>query len=142
MFLALPIGLLIRMALNALDGMIAREYNQQSRTGEVLNEVGDIFSDFCIYFPLLKHEPDSVYWVACFMCLSIVNEFSGLMGKLVGGERRYDGPMGKSDRAFVISVYGLICFFYGSPIAYFNVAAVIVIILLVISTITRLKKSV
>ena len=43
-FLALPIGLLIRMALNALDGMMARTYNQTSKKGELLNEI------ICIYF--------------------------------------------------------------------------------------------
>ena len=43
--LVVPIGLLIRMALNALDGMMARTYNMQSKLGEVLNEIGDVISD-------------------------------------------------------------------------------------------------
>ncbi len=33
LFLLLPIVLFIRMALNALDGMLARECNQQTRLG-------------------------------------------------------------------------------------------------------------
>src|SRR5882724_6568058 len=61
LFLALPVGLLIRMALNALDGMMARTYNQQSKKGEVLNEVGDIISDLFIYIPLLKFEQANLY---------------------------------------------------------------------------------
>jgi len=98
LFLALPIGLLIRMGLNALDGMMAREYNQQSQKGELLNEVGDIVSDVFIFFPLLKFESEYIYLIVAFICLSIINEFVGLMGKIVGDERRYEGPMGKSDR--------------------------------------------
>ena len=55
LFLALPIGLFVRMALNALDGMMARTYKQQSKLGEILNELGDIVSDVAIFFPLLKY---------------------------------------------------------------------------------------
>lgn len=45
MFLLLPIVLFVRMALNALDGMMARECNQQTRLGAILNETGDVISD-------------------------------------------------------------------------------------------------
>ena len=35
---------------------------------------------------------------------------AGVLAALIGGGRRYDGPMGKSDRAFV---FGLICLLLG-----------------------------
>ncbi len=41
------------MALNAIDGMLAREFNQQSTLGAILNEVGDIISDAALYLALL-----------------------------------------------------------------------------------------
>lgn len=140
-FLSLPIGLLLRMALNALDGMMARRFNQTSKLGEVLNEVGDIVSDVIIFFPLLKFQPESVYLIVIFIVLSVVNEFSGLMGKIVGKERRYDGPMGKSDRALILGLYGLLIFFGVSITAVSNYIVGIIILLLLISTYTRLKKS-
>lgn len=140
--LALPIGLLVRMALNALDGMMARVYNQQSKKGELLNEVGDVVSDIFIYFPLLKFEKDSIHIIVAFLCLSIINEFVGIMGKIVGDERRYDGPMGKSDRAFVLSIYGLISYFFAEVLVYSNWLFVAVLILLLISTTTRLSKAI
>lgn len=142
LFLALPIGLLIRMALNALDGMMAKEYNQQSKKGELLNEVGDIISDLFIYFPLLKFENGIIYIIVAFICLSLINEFSGIMGKIVGGERRYEGPMGKSDRAFVLSIYGIFSYVFPSVLAYSNWLFSIVLFLLVLSTITRLSKAI
>src|SRR5918995_6170528 len=49
---AVPLVLLLRMALNALDGMMAREGGQESKLGLVLNEVGDIVADGVIYLPL------------------------------------------------------------------------------------------
>ncbi len=87
LFLSLPIGLLLRMALNALDGMMARKFDQTSKLGEVLNEVGDIISDVIIFFPLLKFQPESLYLIVIFIVLSVINEFAGLMGKIVGKER-------------------------------------------------------
>ena len=83
LFLALPIGLFLRMALNALDGMMARVHNQQSKKGELLNELGDVVSDIFIFFPLLIFEKENLYLIVIFICLSIVNEFAGVMGKVI-----------------------------------------------------------
>lgn len=140
-FLSLPIGLLIRMALNALDGMMARKFNQTSRLGEVLNEVGDIVSDVIIFFPLLKFQPESIYLIVTFIILSIINEFAGLIGKVVGKERRYDGPMGKSDRALILGVYGLAVFFGAHISGISKYIFALIIVLLTVSTYIRLKKS-
>lgn len=140
-FLALPIGLFVRMALNALDGMMARVYNQKSKLGEVLNETGDIVSDIALFFPLLKHEPESLYFIVLFICLSIVNEFAGILAKAVSGERRYDGPMGKSDRAFMVGLYGLLAFFGLNHFSYTPYIFLLLLLLLLISTFIRLKKA-
>ena len=139
-FLALPVGLLIRMILNALDGMMAREFGQSSRLGEMLNELGDVVSDVFIFFPLLKYHPESLYLVVAFIVLSILNEFAGVMGKVLGGERRYEGPMGKSDRALLVGIYGLLAYFGVGIAAYSRVIFAIVIALLFLSTFIRLKK--
>lgn len=140
-FLSLPIGLLLRMAFNALDGMMARKFNQTSKLGEVLNEVGDIISDIIIFFPLLKFQPESLYLVIVFMLLSVINEFAGVLGKVIGKNRRNDGPMGKSDRAFLFGVYGLIQFFGVNISGYANFIFGVVILLLGLSTFSRLKKA-
>ncbi|TQM23178.1 MULTISPECIES: CDP-alcohol phosphatidyltransferase family protein [Chryseobacterium] len=140
-FLSLPVGLLLRMALNALDGMMARKFNQTSKLGEVLNEVGDIISDVIIFFPLLKFQPESLYLIIVFIVLGIINEFAGLMGKIVGKERRYEGPMGKSDRALILGLYGLLMLFGISIAGISQYIFEIIIALLLISTYIRLKKS-
>jgi CDP-diacylglycerol--glycerol-3-phosphate 3-phosphatidyltransferase len=140
-FLSLPVGLLLRMALNALDGMMARKFNQTSKLGEVLNEVGDIISDVIIFFPLLKFQPESLYLIIVFIVLGIINEFAGLMGKIVGKERRYEGPMGKSDRALILGLYGLLMLFGISIAGISQYIFGIIIALLLISTYIRLKKS-
>ena len=46
-----PVWLLARMALNAIDGMLAREFHQKSVLGGYLNEIGDVVSDAALYAP-------------------------------------------------------------------------------------------
>jgi CDP-diacylglycerol--glycerol-3-phosphate 3-phosphatidyltransferase len=140
-FLALPIGLFVRMALNALDGMMARIYKQQSKLGEILNELGDVISDVVLFLPLLKYESDALYLIVVFICMSIINEFAGILAKVVSGERRYDGPMGKSDRAFMIGLYGLLCFFGYYHFTFSSYIFILLITLVGLSTFTRLKKA-
>ena len=141
-FLYVTLGLLVRMMLNALDGMMARIYEMQSRTGEVLNEVGDVVSDVAIFFPLLFLEDLDFRLAFCFIILSVVNEFCGIIGKVMGGERRYDGPMGKSDRATFVGVICLL-FYFGVDIAeYLNYIFAVAVGLVSLSSIVRLKHSV
>ena len=141
LFLILPVGLLIRMALNALDGMMARRYNQVSKKGEVYNELGDVVSDLFVFFPLIKHEPEAIYAVVLFIVMSSVNEFAGVLGKLVAGERRYEGPMGKSDRAFILGLYGLVCYLSLDISQYSNYIFYALCGLVVLSTILRVTKT-
>lgn len=138
-----PISLLIRMALNALDGMMARTYNMQSKLGEVLNEVGDVISDFVMFYPLavlfqLKHPT----WFVVFLMLSILNEFSGILGKAVSGVRRYDGPMGKSDRALVVGLSCIFLLLFPDNKWVIDYVVLVMILLLSLSTCIRLYKTI
>ncbi len=139
--LAVPVALLVRMALNALDGMMARTYQMQSRVGELLNEMGDVVADLCLFVPLLGVVFLPPNLVVLFLLLSVLNEFAGVLGKAIGGERRYDGPMGKSDRALVLGLVCLLLYFYPPASQYMVYVLVLVNILLVVSTFIRLNKS-
>ena len=139
--LFIPIGLLLRMALNALDGMMARGYNMQTRLGEALNEIGDVLSDMFIYIPLVNITGVSAELIAFFVGLSVVNEFAGILGKIIGKERRYDGPMGKSDRALVIGLLCLGLYFFDIKVIYINGIVGLCICLMIISTFLRVQKS-
>lgn len=95
----LPVILLVRMGLNAVDGMLAREFGQKSRLGAILNELGDVISDIALYLPLALVPSVSAWAVIAFVIAAVVVEFTGVVALQVGSDRRYDGPMGKSDRA-------------------------------------------
>ena len=141
-FLIVAFGLLLRMMLNALDGMMARIYNLQSKLGEILNEVGDIISDVAIYFPLILFESLELEIAIIFILLSIINEFCGLMAKVISKERRYDGPMGKSDRAFLIGVICIVYYFTDGLGPYMNYIIGGASILMILSSYIRLTKSI
>src|SRR5438067_422929 len=51
LLLILPAFLFLRMALNAVDGMLAREFGQKSDLGAYLNELTDVISDSFLYLP-------------------------------------------------------------------------------------------
>jgi len=106
--LLLPAVLFLRMALNAIDGMLAREHNQKSPLGVILNELGDVFSDAAIYLPLAVLPPFDATLVVLIVLLAVISEMMGAVAVQIGASRRYDGPMGKSDRAFVFGILGLL----------------------------------
>lgn len=107
LFLLLPLWMLLRMAFNAVDGMLAREFGQKSNLGAYLNELTDVVSDSLLYLPFafLPHfEPLAVGAV---IVLSVISEMTGTVAVMTGASRRYDGPLGKSDRAFVFGLLAL-----------------------------------
>lgn len=107
LFVLLPIWMPLRMALNAVDGMLAREYGQKSVLGCYLNEIADIVSDAALYLPFAHMPPFGATAVLLFVFLSALSETAGILGPLAGASRRYDGPLGKSDRAAVVGILGL-----------------------------------
>jgi CDP-diacylglycerol--glycerol-3-phosphate 3-phosphatidyltransferase len=115
--LLLPGWLFARMALNALDGMAAREHGMTTRLGGVLNEVGDVASDLALYLPLSQWRPDLHWPAVAFGLGAALTEFCGVLGAALGGGRRYEGPMGKSDRALWIGLLALVTAFAPAALA-------------------------
>ena len=113
-FLFLPLTLFLRMALNAIDGMLAREHDMRSAAGAVLNELGDVISDAALYLPFALLAGLNAPLVVLVVVLGIIGEMAGALGPMLGAERRYDGPLGKSDRAFA---FGLLAVLLGLGLA-------------------------
>lgn len=106
--LLVPAVLFIRMALNAIDGMLAREHGMKTPLGGILNELGDVFSDVFLYLPFAFVGGAGGFWVFAFVLLAVIGEMAGVLGFAVGASRRYDGPLGKSDRAFAVGLLALV----------------------------------
>jgi CDP-diacylglycerol---glycerol-3-phosphate 3-phosphatidyltransferase len=144
-----PIWMLIRMAFNAIDGMLAREFNQQSHLGAFYNELCDVIADTALFVSLIVFPSINPTLLLFMIFLSILSEYTGVMAPLIGQKRRYDGPMGKSDRAFWTSVIALIIIvqsiihFSFITLTYINNTILSIIILLLLITIyNRIKNSI
>ena len=123
-WLLLPSSLFVRMALNAIDGMMAREHGQASRLGAVLNEVGDIVADTALIASLAPHVANGNLQASAvnlpnrisihqrhiigLIALSISTELLGITSNTMLDIRANQGPLGKSDRAFVLGVLGTV----------------------------------
>ena len=134
-FLLMPVWLFLRMALNAIDGMLAREFGQKSHLGAYLNELGDVVSDAALYAPFALVAPFGVLGTFVVVVLAILTEFVGILGP----SRRYDGPMGKSDRALVL---GTLAFWIGigGPLpSWFALAMPLLAVLLIVTIWNRMR---
>jgi CDP-diacylglycerol--glycerol-3-phosphate 3-phosphatidyltransferase len=105
-WILLPVFLIVRMALNAIDGMLAKEYGQKSKLGAVLNELMDVVSDAALTLPFATLAGWNPLAVAAAIFFAALTEMAGVMGLEIGSTRRYDGPFGKSDRALALGVLG------------------------------------
>ena len=139
LFILIPIWLFVRMALNAIDGMLAREFNQKSRLGGYLNEITDVVSDAALYLPFAFISPFDALQIGLIIWLSALTEFCGVLGQVQGKTRRYDGPLGKSDRAFLFGVLGLVYVFVPVLPDFLYWLIWIAIILLIVTCVKRVK---
>jgi CDP-diacylglycerol--glycerol-3-phosphate 3-phosphatidyltransferase len=137
----LPMALFLRMALNAIDGMLAREHHMKSSLGAILNELGDVVSDVALYLPLALVPGITARWVVVVVILAMLSEMAGVIALQVGAQRRYDGPMGKSDRAFVFGFFGLLMAVDWLAPSNFNYVLIVVAILLGATVLRRARRA-
>jgi len=139
LFLLLPLWFFLRMALNAMDGMLAREFGQKSALGGYLNETTDVIADAALYLPFALVAPFDALSVGVFIYLAALTEFCGVLGAVHGNGRRYDGPLGKSDRAFGMGCFAFYYALAGSLPDFFDIVLWLMNISLLLTCIRRVR---
>jgi CDP-diacylglycerol--glycerol-3-phosphate 3-phosphatidyltransferase len=112
--LVLPLTLFLRMAMNAIDGLMAKEHGQATPSGAILNEVSDVVADAALYLPFALIAGLNAPLVVLVVVAGVVAEMTGALGPMVGAKRNYASPLGKSDRALA---FGLLAVLVGIGIA-------------------------
>ncbi|MBV9632734.1 MAG: CDP-alcohol phosphatidyltransferase family protein [Xanthobacteraceae bacterium] len=140
-FLLIPAWLFVRMALNAADGMLAREFGQESQLGFYLNEIADVVSDAVLYAPFALVAPFGAFGIGLVIVLSLLTEFAGVLAAAAGTARRYDGPMGKSDRAVLFGALGLWIAVAGVLPTWIRWLIPVLVILLALTTANRVYRA-
>ncbi len=137
-YILMPIVMFVRMALNAIDGVMAKKYQMKSHLGFLLNELGDVISDLFLFIPFVFIAEDYGIGIMLFISLSIISEMAGVTVRVIGSSRRYDGPMGKSDRAFIVGFISFLIFVHLNIIPYLHFVFYICSILMLINIYNRI----
>ena len=140
--LLLPLCFLLRMALNAIDGMLAREFDQISTLGTYLNELSDVVSDAALYLPFAFIPEAGVALTLLLIFLANLAEIAGVLGVVTAGNRCNDGPMGKSDRALVFGLLGLLLGAGVAPGAWLSAVMALIALLLLLTIANRVRRGI
>ena len=106
--LFVPLFMFLRMALNAIDGLLAKEHNMKTKRGAMFNEMSDVIADVALFLPFAFIVGINPIYVVLFTVVGVFSEMAGVVAQTLTNERRYDGPMGKSDRVFVLGFIALL----------------------------------
>lgn len=104
---AVPPLVLVRIALNALDGLVSRKLGLASRFGEVLNEFFDRLSDVFVFLGLALNPASNIYFGTIVTIAILLSSYLGTVSKAAGGSRQYGGFMGKADRMIYLGLMSL-----------------------------------
>jgi phosphatidylglycerophosphate synthase len=138
LLLLLPVTLFLRMAFNAIDGMMAKEHGLASPAGAVLNELSDVIADAALYLPFALIPGLNGMLAVLVVVAGIIAEMAGALGPLIKAPRRYDGPLGKSDRAFA---FGLLVVLIGVGVAPGLWSMLYLAVMLLLSALTVLNRA-
>lgn len=141
LFYLLPFFFFFRMALNAIDGMLAKEHNMKTQLGAIMNEVTDVVSDGFLYFAFIRFSFINMYLLLFVIFFSAITEITGLAALQNGKPRQYAGPMGKSDRAFIFSLLAIFISFSVTSTMFYNGILILVSTLLLLTVYNRTKKA-
>lgn len=106
--LVVPFACMLRICLNALDGMVAKDLGVARPWGEVLNELSDRLAD-AAFFVAIVFVPGIITPLAVsVLALTLITSYIGTLSKAAGAVRQYGGVMGKADRMILLSLASLI----------------------------------
>lgn len=137
-----PVFLVLRMIMNTLDGMLAREYQTGSVAGELFNEGLDIVGDTVCYGVLLFVPGIPQLPLILFLLLTWMAEYFGVLGKsFPGGLRRHETFFGgKPDRAIWMGLMALLLFFFPRLTPYTGAYLLLASCFVFLTSVVRIRK--
>lgn len=98
---------LLRLLLNLLDGLVARELHLADTFGELKNEFGDRIADIVIFLGPAFGVYADFRLVIVLLSLILCISYLGILGKAMMGVRVYSGIYGKGDRMISLAIFSL-----------------------------------
>jgi CDP-diacylglycerol--glycerol-3-phosphate 3-phosphatidyltransferase len=110
LLLLIPVVAIGRTALNALDGLVARDAGLARPWGEVLNECCDRLADVALLGGASVAIGSDARLGAVAIVVMLLCSYLSIVSKAAGGKRQYGGIMGKADRMIYLSIASVIAF--------------------------------
>jgi len=113
-----PIVAVVRTALNALDGLVAKRTGVARPWGEVINEFCDRLADVALIGGVALAAPSAHLLGACVVVVMLLSSYLAILSKAAGGARQYAGPMGKADRMILLAIFSVLGLFLPIDLVY------------------------
>ena len=97
-------------------------------------------SDAALYLPFAFLPQFGWLEVTLVVFLAALSEMTGVVAVTIGSTRRYDGPMGKSDRAFVLGALALLIGLGPAPEAWQHLVFPVIALLLCVTIYNRARR--
>ncbi len=133
----IPGALLVRLANNHIDGLLAKEHGMKTPFGGILNELSDVFCDAVLYLPLAWVMGISSGLVVLAVFLGLMVEMAGVVAVSVGATRREDGPMSKKPRGIAFAGVAVALAVGTAPGAWLNVVLILMCLALLLTVVKR-----
>ena len=138
-WLAVPVLAFVRIAANALDGLVAQRAGLARPAGELFNETSDRLADAAFVLPLALVDGVPAWLPFAAIAAAELASFVGITARAAGGTRRYDGPMGKPDRMAVVGLAAVVAAFHGTPDRVWEVALVVIAASTLVTAVNRYR---
>jgi phosphatidylglycerophosphate synthase len=127
LLLVVPLVAALRLGLNLLDGMVARESGVAHSLGELWNELGDRLADVLFIGGLAFHPAVDPRLALGAVIAAVLASYVGITARAAGGRRQYGGPMSKPGRMATLAVAAPLAFVTGNAV-WLTVAAWVILV--------------
>ena len=113
LLLAIPPLVVLRLALNLVDGSLARRTGRIHPRGELYNELGDRLADVAFLVPAAFLPGALPIVVLLGVTASLLASYVGVTARAAGGERIYRGVLSKPGRMALLAATSVVAFVAG-----------------------------
>lgn len=137
LLLVVPLAAVLRLGLNLLDGMVARESGVTHALGELWNELADRLADIVFIGGLAFHPAVDPRLALGAVIAAVVASYVGIAARAAGGRRQYGGPMSKPGRMATLALAAPLTFVFGDPV-WLTIGAWVILIGGGVTAVTRI----
>jgi len=134
------VALACNALFDALDGCLARSSNSESRQGDLIDHVGDRYSDIFIFGGITLG--GYVAWQIGLVAILgvLMTSYLGTQAQALGVGRNYRGLLGRADRLVLVFFVALLNLIFPGNIIWFPLLGWMMVFVAIVSNITALQR--